>query len=349
MSETENYTNINNTPMSEDNEQIYLEINPSKAFEESIFNSDDINKMLFNPTTWVDGGEPAIEADMLNRFETTLGGLMGPALRNEDGTSKLALIQNIVNAVISEQDSRASDVKHIVDGVNELSKSIYTAILDEIANRQDGDNTLGNRINKFELDKAVTYRSDKDNEESGTKILSGINIDPKSAGDSYVHLTESLIDLREVDIPILNSDRIYVGTNTDKEPDVSTNNNDYNATQRVKYKDKGSLTYKLNTVDNRIDSFKVEKITVNNTEDDERQKIITSIKIDPDVGNYDITESKQFVSIETGDINLHEVDIPNIHTNKVLSKDNETLEDILTTLNETIAKLKAGDVFWNEF
>lgn len=76
-----------------------------------------ISEADFTPTHWTDGGEPAISAEMLNRYETTLGALMGDNQENN-------IMKDILDTISNEVDDRTEAITDIDNKLQTMNTTL---------------------------------------------------------------------------------------------------------------------------------------------------------------------------------------------------------------------------------
>lgn len=286
----------------------------------------------YTPIEWLNGGGEPLSAENLNRFENSFTALIG----NSSGASEDGIIDKITNALDEEITDRVTDIERIHTRLSDSELNTKTAVETESGARIQADDALNERINKF---KTPTTPEALRSEADKLQVIKSITIDttPSDEGASYVTIKTGDIELREIDIPTLHTDKIKIKLNDDSK----------------------TLTKKLADLDaadvaqnNRIAAFKLDVVNFNDKDSNNENKlqVITSIKIDP-------TATDSYVEVAKGPIDLSEVDIPNISSDKVymdtdtettLTSKLETLDASDTALGARISKLTTTKVSVND-
>lgn len=289
-----------------------------------------VGEINYTPIEWINGGVHPLSAENIQRFEDSFTALIG----NASVTPGAGIIDKITATLREEIEDRATDIKTIHTRLSNSEANIQEAVETESKARSQEDAKLDARINKF---KTATAPAALRSEEDKLQVIKRITVDttPTNEEEPYVKIETGDIDLKEVDIPTLHTDKINL------------NDNSRTLTKKLEELDAAD-----NTQNGRIDKFTLAEVTFNGADPNKNNKlqVITSIAINPEA-------DRAYVTVKKDSIALSEVDIPDISTNKVyVDTDTETtltskLRDLVdsdTALGARISSLTTTKVSVND-
>ena len=270
-----------------------------------------VSTTKYTPIEWVNGGVHPLSAENINRFEDSFTALIG----DSSVPSKGGIIDKITEALDEEITDRVTDIKTIHTRLSKSELNIQTAVETESGARIQADAKLNERINKFDIPATPsTYRSQEDR----LQVIKRIAVDttPTNESDPYVTVETGDIELKEIDIPTLHTDKINL------------NDNSKSLTSKL-----GELDDSDTALSTRISKLTTTKVSVNDptTSESGYCEVISSFEIADDT-----------VTIETAPIALTNKDIPaNISSDKIDVSENQTLTAELAKLNQSDIDIKA--------
>lgn len=234
----------------------------------------DVKETNYTPIKWIDGGGEPLSADNIQRFEDSFTALIGNSSVAPEG----GIIDKITATLGDEITNRVKDIKTIHTRLSKSEENIQEAVETESNARIDADATLNGRINKF--DTLITLAT-RPSQEAKLKVIKSITIDPTpdNDNDSYVKVTTGEIDLAEVDIPTLHTDKINL------------NDDSKSLTSKIQDLDDSDTT-----INARIDNFQLKNPDVYNPQDDDHTVTVNIHDVVCDENKLPINETGAYVN-----------------------------------------------------